>query len=346
MHDAQKISMTNETIRYIRKTHTCPEIESELFSSEVDWLRPFRSSCFFTLPSSFPLNSHPYHKSGYIVGMDAASAAAVWALQIEKGMNCIDICCAPGMKFSLIRDVAESPVVGLDVNEQRLDVCFNLLGKMGYGDLQTKLHMVQLDWELPDKSSCTLFNEVRLRRKKSKRKRQKVIQFENPLEMAYDRVLVDTECSHDGSARHNIKHSEATNFKYEGFSTEGFWTKHSKPGINRARYSTEEDMEGLVNLQKRLLSNGFTLTKPGGLMVYSTCSLQPRQNQEVVDFLIEKFPNASYGCLPFACADDTEDGGLPVVPARRISACSCLFDPADSSTSGQFIAVIRKACSS
>jgi 16S rRNA (cytosine967-C5)-methyltransferase len=47
-----------------------------------------------------------------------------------------------------------------------------------------------------------------------------------------------------------------------------------------------EEIGRLRNAQLNLLQQAATLLRPGGVLVYSTCSLEPEENQEVVkDFL-------------------------------------------------------------
>lgn len=341
--------MNRDQKRYFRKTPLLfpEEATGELFSNEVEWLAPFMKQCFYELPASFPLNSHALHKEGKIIGMDAASAAAIWALHVEPGMECIDTCCAPGMKLSLIKECTDSRVFGLDVSESRLDVCHKLLLKIGHASLTSSLYRVDPEWDMTKKiGACTLFEQVRMRRKKSKgKKKRKVLQSIDPLAGQYDRVLVDTECSHDGSARHVLKHSDPHEFRDSEGTTRGFWHTHVKKSNNRQRYSTEDEMEDLIQLQKRLIRNGFALLKPGGIMVYSTCSLQNRQNQEIVEGLLEEFATIALpGSLPFTCLNDEDEKGHKV-PALRLSSFSCIFDPQTSGTSGQFIAVISRATS-
>lgn len=321
-------------VRYFRRTPKSRE-KSELFADEVEWLTEFKKNTFYRIDKNFPLNTHELHQSGEIVGMDAASVAPVWALQLKEGLSCLDLCCAPGMKLSLISElVGAGNVTGTDVSEPRLDVCYKLLGKLGYEDVRNGLFQIIGDNE------CISFEDVRRKRKRSRgKKRQKISQGKNPFDNNfYDRVLVDTECSHDGSIRHTSKHST------EEGDQEGFWAKHSsKSDKNRERYSTEPEMEALISLQRKLIRKGFSLLKPGGIMVYSTCSLQSRQNQEIVDDFLREFnTSAKPGKLPFACVGDPNTETLPVVPATRISDHSCIFDPAHSGTSGQFLAVVLK----
>ncbi|MBT6006956.1 MAG: NOL1/NOP2/sun family putative RNA methylase [Prolixibacteraceae bacterium] len=83
-------------------------------------------------------------------------------------------------------------------------------------------------------------------------------------EFQFDRILVDAPCSGTGTIRKSLK-------------TINMWN----PGM----------VTKICNQQKVLAKNAFLNLKPGGVMVYSTCSLEPEENEGVVDYLIETFPN-------------------------------------------------------
>ena len=48
----------------------------------------------------------------------------------------------------------------------------------------------------------------------------------------------------------------------------------------------------ITKVQKDLLESGFKALKVGGTLVYSTCSYAPEENEQVVDFLLKKYPNS------------------------------------------------------
>ncbi|NAZ31014.1 MAG: NOL1/NOP2/sun family putative RNA methylase [Caldimicrobium sp.] len=83
-----------------------------------------------------------------------------------------------------------------------------------------------------------------------------------PLGMEFDKVLVDAPCS--GEGRYRI-----------GLEGELLYQK----GSGRAN---------LPSIQKGLIVRAFDLLKPGGLMVYSTCTINPEENEAVVDYLLRK----------------------------------------------------------
>lgn len=88
----------------------------------------------------------------------------------------------------------------------------------------------------------------------------------------FDRVLVDAECSTDGAIRHIEKRQSSL--------------------TSRSAAWDDTNMDELVDLQKRLIDSGFRLLKRGGIMIYSTCSLSSKQNEEVVLWLLDKCKDA------------------------------------------------------
>lgn len=53
----------------------------------------------------------------------------------------------------------------------------------------------------------------------------------------------------------------------------------------------------LQRLQKRIIAQAWQLLKPGGILVYSTCTMAPEENEAVVDYLLRSHDNATI--LPF-----------------------------------------------
>ena len=45
-------------------------------------------------------------------------------------------------------------------------------------------------------------------------------------------------------------------------------------------------------LQKELIISAFEALKPGGEMIYATCTFSPEENEEVIDFLLSRYDNA------------------------------------------------------
>ena len=81
------------------------EVERELGSplQPVPWLPGF-----YSLPGSVTLSSCSAYRRGEMFGIDAASGAAVVALQIRPSDHVLDLCAAPGAKLCMIADFLQS----------------------------------------------------------------------------------------------------------------------------------------------------------------------------------------------------------------------------------------------
>ena len=66
----------------------------------------------------------------------------------------------------------------------------------------------------------------------------------------------------------------------------GFGTMRKNPDV---RYKREEETAGLPEIQLAILKNAVKYVKPGGVLLYSTCTLLQRENEDVVRaFLCER----------------------------------------------------------
>lgn len=78
----------------------------------------------------------------------------------------------------------------------------------------------------------------------------------------FDKVLVDVPCTMEG--------------RFSTLDPDSY--KDWKP----------KKVKLLSKLQQHLLRSAVSITKPGGLIVYSTCTLEPEENEKVVDWILEK----------------------------------------------------------
>jgi 16S rRNA (cytosine967-C5)-methyltransferase len=100
----------------------------------------------------------------------------------------------------------------------------------------------------------------------------------------FDRILVDAPCSNTGVMRRRVD----------------------------LRWRIEpEEIARLRQEQLDLLRRAAPRLKPGGILVYSTCSLEPEENQEVIQRFLEEHPHFKLErereVLPFA---DNVDGAF------------------------------------
>ena len=100
-----------------------------------------------------------------------------------------------------------------------------------------------------------------------------------PFHVKFDRVLIDAPCSNTGVLSRRV---------------EARWRLK------------EEDMNKLATLQYSILKTGAAMLKPGGYLVYSTCSIEPEENQDIIK---KSLSNEPQFCL------DAEKYYLPTMNA-------------------------------
>jgi 16S rRNA (cytosine967-C5)-methyltransferase len=107
--------------------------------------------------------------------------------------------------------------------------------------------------------------------------------------LPFDRVLVDVPCSGSG-------------------------TLSKKPDIKWKKDLF--DIRNLNTLQSKLLDKAASLVKVDGIIVYSTCSIEPEENYEIVKKFLEENPNFKFesakGKFPDEIID--EDGCIQTLP--------------------------------
>ena len=110
----------------------------------------------------------------------------------------------------------------------------------------------------------------------------------------------------------------------------GFGILRRKPEI---RYKKSEDYMNLPSLQLQILENSAKLVKDGGRLIYSTCTLNPKENSEVVLRFLSSHPE-------FSLAPFEETLGLHKI-IDEPSGMITLF-PAKGSNDGFFIAAMER----
>jgi NOL1/NOP2/sun family putative RNA methylase len=132
----------------------------------------------------------------------------------------------------------------------------------------------------------------------------------------FDKILVDAPCSGTGTIRKSLK-------------TLSIWN----PSMTKR----------LAGAQKQLIDTAFSILKNGGILVYSTCSLEPVENEGVVDFLLNKYKNAKLEEIKINLKRSSPilefDGSKY---HKEIKKCLRIW-PQDNDTEGFFVAKIKKA---
>jgi 16S rRNA (cytosine967-C5)-methyltransferase len=103
-------------------------------------------------------------------------------------------------------------------------------------------------------------------------------EWQNPNPDGFDAILLDAPCTSTGTIR---RHPDVA------------WLRE------------ETDIAQLTGMQKRLLQKAVSLLKPGGRLVYCTCSLEPEEGEEAIAGLLQAEPGLRR--LPI---EASEVGGL------------------------------------
>ena len=105
----------------------------------------------------------------------------------------------------------------------------------------------------------------------------------------FDKILLDAPCSATGIIRRH-------------------------PDINWHR--TEEDIEALVEIQASILKALWSTLKPGGQLLYATCSVLPQENTLQMQSFIESEPSAKVIPLDLEATITFETPGNQYLPGR------------------------------
>ena len=112
----------------------------------------------------------------------------------------------------------------------------------------------------------------------------------------------------------------------------GFGTLRRHPDIRWNK--TFDQIRALSEIQYNLLKNAAQHIKPGGILVYSTCSIEPMENEEVVQRFLTEFPMYTV---------ENARRFLPDVPANAITPQGFLQTfPHEHGVDGAFAARLKK----
>jgi NOL1/NOP2/sun family putative RNA methylase len=135
--------------------------------------------------------------------------------------------------------------------------------------------------------------------------------YAGKFEMKFDRVLLDAPCS-----------------------CEGVIAKDPTRKLSH----TPEDVDYCSRIQERLIEAAASYVKPEGIMVYSTCSFAPEENEMVVDGLLRKFGNITLEPVAYGSSGLTRFGDLKF--DGQLKHAHRLY-PHIHDTTGFFIARLR-----
>ena len=230
---------------------------------------------------------------GHISRQEAVSMIPPMLMDVQPGMTVLDMCAAPGSKTAQLvemvhggeesrmrkviqgveeRDGREPSPEGkltqmeLTTEEQQGDWSDDgrttglvIANDSDYKRVQMLIHQLKR-LNSPNliftNHDATMFPSIRLPRDASPGKGQPALNY-----LKFDRILADVPCSGDGTCRKNAN----------------VW-KDWNPA----------NALGLFTTQVRILVRALQMLKVGGRVVYSTCSMNPVENEAVIATAIER----------------------------------------------------------
>ena len=86
----------------------------------------------------------------------------------------------------------------------------------------------------------------------------------------------------------------------------------------------EEDLKELAGLQRKILENAQAMVKKGGTLLYSTCTIDPMENEENVHWFLKKYPQFSLNSIreklcPQLAESVEEEGCIQLLPGIHCS---------------------------
>lgn len=197
--------------------------------------------------------------------MDLASLFPPLALRVREGDSVLDLCAAPGGKSIVL---AQQLFEGTKIDPPSPSAGSTLVCNEVNASRRTRLARVVAEY-FPKH----LRAKSRVRVSSSDGTKLRDLG-------AYDKILVDAPCS---SERHVLMHHR----------------QHSRGGPSRSKPSTSQsgaierwspkNCRGFAKLQFSILKSALPCLKPGGQLVYSTCSIASVENDGVIEKILEKF---------------------------------------------------------
>ncbi|KAI0990050.1 hypothetical protein GJ496_006307 [Pomphorhynchus laevis] len=195
-----------------------------------------------------------HNELGLIRRQELVSMLPVLVLDVKPSHQVLDMCAAPGSKTSQIIECLHS-----DVNHKLPDgfLIANDVDRNRAYTLAHQLKSLHSPAVVVVNHDATCFPNIRLKQSLSNSVDGEECVYDNLL---YDRILCDVPCTGDGTLR----------------KAPEIWTKWN-PAVSF----------NLHGIQHRIAQRALELLKPGGRMLYSTCSLNPIENESVVNRLLQ-----------------------------------------------------------
>ncbi len=199
--------------------------------------------------------AHPLNKEGKIYLQGIASMIPPLVLDPQPGERILDLCAAPGSKTTQMAALVQEAQTASVIREHRPPPGLPL-GK-GEGPRLIACEDNEVRYQ-------KLLNTIMIQGTDVDARNVDSTLLHHELPEYFDKILADVPCTAEG----RIAFTDPRSYK--------FWSQ--KNILEHAK------------LQRRLLRSAVRMLKPGGTLVYSTCTLAPEENELMTQWLLSEFP--------------------------------------------------------
>ena len=191
--------------------------------------------------------------NGFISRQESVSMIPPLLLDIRRGQTVLDMCAAPGSKTAQLLEYLKSDIFGSEEGRSKSqDDCYFDDGLVVANDVDNKrCYMLVHQANRLNSPNCVIINEDAAKLPNMKTFDKDSDEYN----IRFDRILCDVPCSGDGTVRKNPD----------------IWRKWTIGNANNFH-----------GVQSKILKRGIELLKKDGLLVYSTCSMNPVEDEAVV----------------------------------------------------------------
>ncbi|MCM1039283.1 MAG: 16S rRNA (cytosine(967)-C(5))-methyltransferase RsmB [Ruminococcus sp.] len=220
-----------------------------------------------------------------------------YAMQIERAEGIRHL---PGYAEGLfmVQDVSSMLVIeAADIRKGQtlLDLCASPGGKSLHAATKLQGTGKVLSFDISEnKLSRMEANRLRMRKENMQTALNDARIYKEELARSADVVLADVPCS-------------------------GLGVIGKKPDIKY--HVSAQSLAEITTLQKEIVTNAAAYVKPGGLLLYSTCTINPQENEKMAEWICEKFnftPESMRAFLPKTLPEElrkeAETGMLQLLP--------------------------------
>ncbi|KDO27446.1 hypothetical protein SPRG_07034 [Saprolegnia parasitica CBS 223.65] len=247
--------------------------------------------------------------AGELYMQNTPSSVVAHVLNPKAGETVLDMCAAPGGKTSHLATLMQNKgtLVACDRSKRKVLEMKSYFDSIGLSII-TPIRLDSTQSVRPKDSDVLSVQEIIAAAAKA-RTNEKLLQIDGFSPETFDKILLDPPCSALGL----------------------------RPRLLHACNMSELDQYS--NMQRNFLWAAVFLLKPGGTLVYSTCTVNPNENEKMVAHALKEYPLELVPQSPIVGAPGLLDMGLSPEDAAKVQR----FDPSDAiDTMGFFCAKFTK----